>query len=626
MRGLFCGAIQWGRAARWRAAYAALGFAAAAAVAVLLLYSSFCAFTHFKFGTSGDYIHYTNMIWNSGHGDWFSYGAGAYTYLKTHLAFSLAVLGPLYWVWDDPFLLSVAQWMFIVAGGLILLHVGRRRGLPVEFGAALLLFWIGYTFTQSVQLCEFHSTAAYYLLLPWVYACLALNRRWLALPLLLLCGLREEAGLYAIPLLLMFAVRERWWPGYAWAAACLAYVAAAVLWMFPHVHGGASIFAVRDEVFAGSHAAYLESLKPRFIALAWALAPLIALLGRPRALRVCLWLLPLPLLVNLLSHWDWQYTMSIHYPAAFMASMGVVMVDLMATARKSTDTQTETPAGPAWWRAPALMLVTAASYVMTGFLPGTLRERGAIYSTLNREGLHALHVARQYIPRTGVLTTEWPLLGFVANRKDAIYGRLHTPSRSKIPLDVAFFRLERMPAEYGELLESRRWGVHYYDARFVVLDRRRTGELNDLFLDWQRQDRILFGHTRCREGQTYFETGFGPIRYWAGRKNARRVPVSLGGERDVEPGRYHFDIRYRTRQPADLALATGAFILNDTKRAQHVLTVPIESSVDTNWRTVRIEYQVDAPTRLELQVMGGAYPLWLRDAVVSRDDDELSAL
>jgi uncharacterized membrane protein len=611
---------------RWSAAWSGIGFLAAGVVAILLLFSSYCAFTHFRFGTSGDYIHYTNMIWNSGHGDLFMYGAGLRSYLTTHLSFSLPLLAPLFWIWNDPFLLSVVQWLSIVAGAVILVAVGRRCGVPSVWLAAVSLFWMGYHFTQSVQLCEFHGTSMYYLLLPWLYACLRLNRKWAVLPVLLLCGLREEGAMYAIPLLLWFALKDRWWPGYVLSAFCLAYTGVAVWWIFPLFSGGKSAVEMRDEVFGGSYHAYAESLGPRLVALAWALAPILPLLGRRRALWVFLVLLPLPLLVNLLSHWDWQYRMRIHYPAAFMATLGVALLEAVIRSRKSEESCAGLPLAGLHARALGLALVTAFSFVTAGFLHGSMTDRGGIYTTTNQEGRHALYVARHYIPRTGVLTTEWPLLGFAANRKDAIYGRLQTPSRSPVPLDVAFFRLERLPDEYRELLQTRRWGVHYYDARFVVLDRRRTGELNDLFLTWQAEERILFGYTRHWEGSTYIESGFGPVRYWAGRPDARKVPVSLGGEKDVKPGRYYFDVCYRTLQPPDALDATGSFILNDTKLARHVLSIPIGHSTDTNWRVERIEYVVENPTRLELQVMGGAYPLWLRDAVVIRDDDELSAL
>ncbi|HPY62287.1 MAG TPA: DUF2079 domain-containing protein, partial [Kiritimatiellia bacterium] len=204
-------------------------------LALGLLWSGFCAFTWRKFGLF-DYGVYTNMIWNSGHGQLFRCLLDR-TYLATHLSFSLALLGPLFYLWDHPFLLWVAQWLMLISGALILLRGALRAHVPAFLAWAIVLFLFGYHLNQQVLLSEFHGVSAYLLLVPWLYYCLRFQRRWVWLPWLLTLGLREDAGFIILPLLLYCAVRERWWPGYVYAALSVVYCLVAIQWLFPLLAG-----------------------------------------------------------------------------------------------------------------------------------------------------------------------------------------------------------------------------------------------------------------------------------------------------------------------------------------------------------------------------------------------------
>ncbi len=580
-----------------------LAFLPAAALAAGLLYASFCAFTNYKCGTSGDYIRYTNMIWNTAHGDWFAYAAGAASYLRVHLSFSLALLAPLFCVWDHPFLLSVVQWMMVVTGGALLVRAGRVQGLGWPMLGALAVFWFGYHFTQSTQLCEFHTTAAYLLLLPWIYLCLLRHRRWVWIPLVLLCGLREEAGIYAVPLLLLFAVRERWRPGYVYAALCLAYVGAAVWLLYPALNDGmGSALAVRKEILHGRASVPGDPVRLRLMALGWTLLPLAAL-WRTRW-HAALVLLPLPLLASLLSQWPYQYGMRIHYAAGVMAALGVVLVDALARGR---------PSGAAWGRPLALLLITAVSFHVRGFLPGCRVDQGIVYRQVGLEGRHVLQLARTVLPKEGVLTAEREVLSLMANRKDALYFDLKVPSKAAIMPDFALCRANRLPAEYVELVREGAWGVRYLDALFVLLERGGDAGRNGALLERVGEARMALAYTRRQHGGEVMEPGYGFVRWWDGEPPGARRPVSLGGEFDVEPGPCAVKVVYRAEPGGGRA---GEFILNDTQADRHVLTVPMAPAADGTWTTQRLDHAVAGATRLELQVMGATRPLWLRHAVV----------
>ncbi|MCS6771840.1 MAG: DUF2079 domain-containing protein [Kiritimatiellae bacterium] len=584
-------------------------FALAAAFAIALLYSSFCAFTHWKFGTSGDYIRYTNMIWNSGRGNWFAYHAGTQTYLQVHLSFTLALLGPLFYIWDHPFLLSVVQWLMIMAGGTFLVLAGRRQQVPAPYLAGVAVLWCGYHFTQAVQLCEFHSTAGYMLFLPWIYWRLSNDRRQVWLPLLLLAGLREEAALYAVPLLLMEAVRGRWRAGYMYAAACLLYVAVAVGWLYPMLHPrGSDILEARREIFGGRWRDYIENWEPRAIALGWALFPCIAAVGlRAHPFVV---LLPLPLIANLSSHWPWQYKLGIHYSANVMASLGIALVDAFARARASHREW------QVWARALALVVVTLVSHLTRGFTLGSLRDTGPVYKHINEWGVLALEVAQRFVPKEGILTAPRELLSLAANRRDLFYMNLVEPSATHLEVSVAFLNRNRIPREYLDLLRAGTWGVLYADGLYCVLQKGAPTNRNQTLLENDARPTLFLGTSRKMFGSTRLDPERGAVRYWPGREGAKRKPVVLGAEIDLAPGLHRFTIEFRAGRPPRPGAHAGEFILNDTKAARHVLAVPIDPDPEGVWKIQSLEYRLHAPTRLELQVMGGEIELWLDRAFV----------
>lgn len=131
-------------------------------VALAYLATAFFAFTSFKF-TLTDYGRYVNTIWNCAHGHPFRL-LTEYSYLNTHLSFTLALLAPAFLLWDHPFSLWVAQWLLTLIGLIIMWRAAVRHRIPGEITAAFLFFYIANPFTQCVLLSEFHGVNLYLLL------------------------------------------------------------------------------------------------------------------------------------------------------------------------------------------------------------------------------------------------------------------------------------------------------------------------------------------------------------------------------------------------------------------------------------------------------------------------------
>jgi uncharacterized membrane protein len=107
------------------------------AVAAGLVRSQYCQFTWGKMALH-DYGIYFNMLWNTAHGDWFTYLTDQ-SYLRTHLSFSLVLLAPLFRLWDDPLLLTVIQWCCLLIGGLLFWRILFLSGVSGFTSAAFLL-------------------------------------------------------------------------------------------------------------------------------------------------------------------------------------------------------------------------------------------------------------------------------------------------------------------------------------------------------------------------------------------------------------------------------------------------------------------------------------------------------
>jgi hypothetical protein len=411
-----------------------------------LLHAAYAAFTgmHFHFL---DYGGYTNMLWNTAHGRPFAVLVDR-TYLQAHLSFSLAVLAPLFRLWDHPFLLAAVQWAGLAGGAALVWRIGGRAGYAPALRAACVLFFTAYPFTQSVVLSEFHGVGLYLLLLPWLYHALRFRPGAAWLPLALTLGVREDAFLVVVPLIVTMAVRRRSRVLALLAAAALLYGVAAVFVLYPLING-ASLFAFRANWFpSGGGGPDAAAILERVKALAGVLLPAAVLgcwAGRRAAWGTLAGCAGVPLLIALASTAPHQYGLRVHYPAAVMVCLVLGIMEAMCAQ----------PAPPAkGWRggvaAAYLAGLTLVAHCAAGFLPGGHR-RQAVYARVNPEGPRVLALART-LPREGILLCAERLSVFCANRAELLVPQFYDPARHTI--DVFFFAERDVRGRVREVLEA----------------------------------------------------------------------------------------------------------------------------------------------------------------------------
>lgn len=448
-------------------------------VAAHLLYAAFCAFTAGKFQYI-DYGRYTQAVWNSGHGALLRVGAADGSYLASHLSFSLILLGPLFRLWDHPLLLTVVQWLCALAGAAICFRQARRTGVPAELACALALLLLGSSFSQAVLLSEFHGTALYFVLLPWLYVRLAARAPDAWLPLLLLCGVREDAALVALPMLLLFAWRLRWRGGALMALAAAGYALLACQWLFPLL-AGRSLAArrpgVRPDAVLGSLRQLLTGR--RGLVLGWLFLPALPLL--PWGWRAILIFPSAATLIGVLGSSTHQYRFENHYAAATLVMLTLGMLDAARSLAAPSPVALlrripwlNRPMGQPW---PALAVTLALLTVLLiqhrhgGFLP-LGRHHAPPYLHPAPRGLQTLRVGHQ-IPRDGLLLCNRPLAGFVSNRARLLLWR--QPDLAAYHPDVVFSRRDCLAGGERALLRAcatnATYGVSFFDGLHIVLRR-----------------------------------------------------------------------------------------------------------------------------------------------------------
>jgi uncharacterized membrane protein len=577
-----------------------LGLLIAGTVAAFaaLLHGSWCAFTNFKCGSSGDYAHYTGMIWSTLHGHPFTYGLGT-SYLRIHLSFSLALLAPFFLLWDDPFLLQLLQWLCAPAGGILLAVAARRHGLSWTFTLALLFFWAAYPFTQTVMLSEFHGVGMLFLLLPWLYLAAAFHRQWVWLPLTLLAGLREETALLAVPLLAYFAARDRWRAGWIYAALALAYAVFALFALYPWINE-VSIFAIRHrEIPSGATEAlgHLD-LPTRLTSLAWVLAPTLLFLRN--GWRPLLVIPSMAIVLALGSSYPPQYQLAIHYPAGIMALLAPALIE----------------AAHAWRAARArlaaiyLVVVTLAAHAVGGLhAGGPSRPYSNDYREVGVQGSHALWVARHAVPQDGELAVTCQLSGFTGNRLR--YG--YPGSRQGRP-DVAFvpWRDERRAWLPG--VRDGTWGVSYFDDEYVVARRGFSTDRNIELLSLARLNSVRLAYSpRAEEGSEQFIPHVGVVRFGPALPEGVLRTWCYGRRARLPPGRYRAELHYRGEAPGGAAdLAWGRFELRDPRDAAIIAQMPIEPVATPEFRTQSLSFDWPEEGNVEPVVIGQQASLWLR--------------
>lgn len=439
---------------------------AVAAMLAELLRAAMTAFLNLEYSRYSDYAKYTNMLWNTAHGRLFAWGTGE-SYLATHLSFSLALIAPLFRLWDHPALLLVVQWGFLAGGGLFLMAAGFRHRIDAILLLSVLIFFTAYHFTQDVMLREFHGVSAYFLLVPMLYYCAAFRRRMAWIPVLLIAGLREEAGLVAMPVLLYFAVTGKWKAGYGYAGAMTLYAILACLVLFPWINGHSIADRRHTELANACRDLYFgaTAMKERAISFGWILLPLVAFL-KPGWKPILAFLL-VPVLLTLGSPEPSQYRMEHHYPAVVAAFMSIGMLHVAGASARGGRQKNPRP----WLAAACLLAVTAVSFHIKGLVVGSVSaQTSPVYRTVSGPGPYLLHVALHHVPGKGVMTAPREFRSLLANRRDLRWSRRRAVAYNP-DVVLALGRNDAIEPALTKGLSNGTWRIVHSDAAYTLFQR-----------------------------------------------------------------------------------------------------------------------------------------------------------
>jgi len=367
------------------------------------------------------------------------------------------------------------QWLMLIVGCGIICTAGRRHGLPPEAIAATALLYLVYPFTQTVILCEFHGVGLYLLLLPWVYYCLCFRPRAAWLPAVLMLGVREDAFLVLLPILLYFAVTKRSREIGTMAAVALLYGVLAVTCIYPLING-TSLFTARAGHLPGAVIAMPagKALTRRLWALLVVALPTVFLLWRGWV--PILAFVSLPLITAMAGSSRFQYGLKMHYPAAVMVCLVLAVVESLARSRKPEDTTTESKL-----RAHALFLVviTLGIHLWRGYLPFGPKHKEE-YGGPNPRALAMLEATR-HMPRAGLLMCSNRQAVFCANRADIDVWepRYPLPDHTRREPDVALLKVSDLQKErFLPMLTNQTFGITYTNRSYLVLQRNESQSLH----------------------------------------------------------------------------------------------------------------------------------------------------
>lgn len=579
--------------------------ATAVTLAVLLLCAVWCSFTSFRCGVSADYHRYSTTVWNCGHGSLYEV-APSRTYLTSHLSYSLALLGPLFRVFDHPFMLAGVQWTFLVLGGFFLALIGRREGADALVTAAVVVFYFGYSFAHKVLLCEFHGIAAFLLLVPWLCYCLQNRSHFALVPFLILLGLREDAGLYILPLLLFAGWRYSWRPAYAYAAVALLYVLLAVFVLFPMVNGISLIRARSLELgLSKKGMATHKDWLPRLQSLGWIFLPVIPFLMK-RCRREVLLIPSLAIVITVCSSYAYQYSLRLHYAASVHAFLGVgLALAAGCAARRSPPDSPGFRIFAVLW----LLAATGIGYYEAGFLWGSSESSFVAYRRVDQAGLHSLWVARTQIPKEGWLGTELRLSGFAGNRAALFATILSKPEMAR-RMDLIWSRRTELPEIFYGEIQKGRFGVRYFDDEHVVLQRGGDCAKNAAFLIARNLPTVLFN--RCPgQGLNRFVPGEGLVPCWRGGRGLRR-PVAEHGAITLPAGSYTARWYFQSDPPPAAQTNWGWLNLTRAAATNEIASAAIAPAASTEPRVQETPFTLTGETALECAVIGADASLRIR--------------
>jgi hypothetical protein len=559
-----------------------------------------------------DYGIYTNTLWNTAHGAWFRYLMD-HSYLAVHLSFTLALLAPLFWLFDHPYLLAAVQSATLVGGTVLMARLLRRAGIGTLPASGLLLLFAGYPLIQQVVLCDFHGVCLYFILLPALYytACYRRGLAWL--PLVLILGLREDAGLTAIPLLAWLAGRERWKGGWLLTAAAVLYTTLACTVLYELINEVDLTGVPRRghyfdlEGILNSFDA--DGLARRAKALGWLFLPGLPWLLRGRA-GLPILLFPLLGLLPLLFSLDGRvHGLAVQYPAIVQVGVWLGIVDAL---------RREGPLSAP--RAAALQLYFLA--VVLGatavFGVGYADDR-TIGWHRDAEGRHAEQIARR-IPRTGTLLTTSSLCGYCSNRRD-LQVHLRSPGQPAT-VDHLFVRMGDLAQSdrLRRFLDDEAFGVAYFDFTTVILSRGASRDQVYLVrAAAQHPNRALpFYRTLPDDAVNAYDPDCGWARVWPGAPSGQTGVVAAGRAVHLPAGRHLAFVRYRTDPTQAHAEITDRGRIELHPRGLEPLVIARDLDIGPasgDFFVLAFPFELPVATRVQPKILGGVVRLWLDQVV-----------
>lgn len=213
-------------------------------VAFTLLLFVLMADKHLSFSTrTYDFGRFDQAIWNTLHGRFLFTTIDYRSILGNHFSPYMALLAPVFLIWDDARALFLIQILGVVVAGLTLYRLVRLRHSVLIASLFLLAFYLNpalhdmtlFEFRRVVLAVPFLALSLY-----GVYR----HKRWLtffALLLALLC--KEDLGLFVfgVGVYLLLAEREWRW-GLFFAVLGLSWTAVVSLWVIPLFRNDTAVY------------------------------------------------------------------------------------------------------------------------------------------------------------------------------------------------------------------------------------------------------------------------------------------------------------------------------------------------------------------------------------------------
>lgn len=577
--------------------------------ALQLLYSAFCAFSWQNF-LMMDYGAYTNFLYNLAHGDGFKFLTD-HNYLKTHLSFSFILLTPLVHLWDSPLLLLVVQWGFLMSGcGILWKALYRGKAAP-SLSMAILFCFVAYPMTQGVMMSEFHGVSAYFVLLPWLFYTAAYKKKWAILPVLILLGLREDAGLIILPMLLYFSVRDRWKGGYVLTALSLLYVVLAITVLYPWING-ISLLGVRGaEASSGSifHSFMGGHWGCRWQAGFWLLLP-AAVLGLilRNGWRVLVIFPFIAIFISLSSAMHRQHSFDFHYPAAATTALVCAMV-WTASVRRLRPRKISSSLLQQF-AAMALIFLTVLAHTQRGyFLGGAKTNR--VYTGLHPMVFPLLRLAKE-APKNGLLLCNQRLATHFAMRPEIMVLHYFNPEKQSPEWIVTDVHELQTSAFAGVMasIENGEFGLFTQQFPFLLLKRGCQSDQTAALLEALQQNQMIPAFMLSHVGEILDDPEAGLLKEWKPTGTEDAGLLAFGRTLTLPAGDYlaHFDLRI-PESSAPSGNKPGTLSVHLDAHPDAAASVPIQAIRIGAFAEQNLPFHLETETRVEPRIQAAGLPV-----------------